>query len=157
VQGFTFQSTRAVLAEPGAIRSLGRLAAELGCRSVLLVSDRGVESAGLLEAGRASLAAAGIATTSFLEVVADPPEAVIEAGVASARAIAADGIVSIGGGSPMDTAKLIALLAKSSERLSDIYGVGLAKGPRLPLILAPTTAGTGSEVTPIARILPDSM
>lgn len=150
--GFSFQSTRAILAEPGAVHALGRLATELGCRSVLLVSDRGVEQAGLLEAGIASLRKAGIAVDCFLEVVPDPPEAIVLAGVERARIMNADGIVSIGGGSPMDTAKLIALLACSSERLADIYGVGLAKGPRLPLILAPTTAGTGSEVTPIAIV-----
>src|SRR5215213_3604716 len=58
----------------------------------------------------------------------------------------------IGGGSALDTAKLVAYLAKSDDRLDDIYGVGLAKGQRLPLLLAPTTAGTGSEVTPIAIV-----
>jgi alcohol dehydrogenase class IV len=61
-------------------------------------------------------------------------------------------VLSIGGGSALDTAKLVAYLAKSPDRLDDIYGVGLAKGQRLPLILAPTTAGTGSEVTPIAIV-----
>ena len=61
-------------------------------------------------------------------------------------------MVSIGGGSALDTAKLVAYLASSDERLDDIYGVGLAKGQRLPLLLAPTTAGTGSEVTPIAIV-----
>ena len=61
-------------------------------------------------------------------------------------------MLSIGGGSALDTAKLVAYFARSDERLDDIYGVGLAKGPRLPLLLVPTTAGTGSEVTPIAIV-----
>ena len=61
-------------------------------------------------------------------------------------------VVSVGGGSALDTAKLVAYLARSDERLDDIYGVGMAKGQRLPLVLAPTTAGTGSEVTPIAIV-----
>ena len=61
-------------------------------------------------------------------------------------------VASIGGGSALDTAKLVAYLAKTPDRLDDIYGVGLAKGERLPLLLAPTTAGTGSEVTPIAIV-----
>ena len=60
--------------------------------------------------------------------------------------------MSIGGGSALDTAKLVAYLAKSDEPLDTVYGVGLAKGQRLPLILAPTTAGTGSEVTPISIV-----
>ena len=63
-----------------------------------------------------------------------------------------DLVLSIGGGSALDTAKLVAYLAKSGDRLDDIYGVGLAKGQRLPLLLVPTTAGTGSEVTPIAIV-----
>jgi alcohol dehydrogenase class IV len=63
-----------------------------------------------------------------------------------------DLVLSIGGGSALDTAKLVAYLAKSGDRLDDIYGVGLAKGERLPLLLVPTTAGTGSEVTPIAIV-----
>src|SRR6478752_8782111 len=61
-------------------------------------------------------------------------------------------VASIGGGSALDTAKLVAYLAKTPDRLDDIYGVGLAKGERLPLLLVPTTAGTGSEVTPIAIV-----
>jgi alcohol dehydrogenase class IV len=63
-----------------------------------------------------------------------------------------DLVLSIGGGSALDTAKLVAYLAKSGDRLDDVYGVGLAKGQRLPLLLVPTTAGTGSEVTPIAIV-----
>jgi alcohol dehydrogenase class IV len=73
-------------------------------------------------------------------------------GVEWATAAKVDGVIAIGGGSSMDTAKLVALLAVGREKLSDVYGVGLAKGPRLPLILAPTTAGTGSEVTPISIV-----
>ena len=150
--GFTFQSTRAILAETGASREIGRLASGLGSTAVLLVSDRGVEAAGLLEAGLDGLREAGIVCELFCDVVADPPEAVILAALAQAQAMKADGIVSIGGGSSMDVAKLVALLARSGESLADIYGVGLARGPRLPLILAPTTAGTGSEVTPISIV-----
>ncbi|WP_427149852.1 iron-containing alcohol dehydrogenase, partial [Rhizobium leguminosarum] len=62
-----------------------------------------------------------------------------------------DAVVAIGGGSVMDTAKLVAYLAKNPDKLDDIYGVDLA-GERLPLLLVPTTAGTGSEVTPIAIV-----
>ena len=81
-------------------------------------------------------------------MVADPPSTVIEAAAERARDLGTDLVLSIGGGSALDTAKLVAYLAKSDEPLDAIYGVGLAKGDRLPLILVPTTAGTGSEVTP---------
>ena len=88
----------------------------------------------------------------FEDVVADPPSHVIEAAVALCRERRIEAVVSVGGGSALDTAKLVAYLAQSDDRLDDIYGVGLAKGQRLPLLLAPTTAGTGSEVTPIAIV-----
>ncbi len=88
----------------------------------------------------------------FAEVIADPPELVILAGTEQAKDHQADGIIGFGGGSSLDSAKLIALLARSGEKLSEIYGVEQAKGQRLPLILIPTTAGTGSEVTPLAIV-----
>ncbi|MBR0766448.1 iron-containing alcohol dehydrogenase [Bradyrhizobium japonicum] len=152
MQAFTFQSTRSSLVEPGGSTRIGELALGLGCRSVLLVSDPGVAAAGLLKAGLEGLRQAGIAATVFTDVEADPPEHVIMSGVDRARSAKVDGVIAIGGGSSMDTAKLIALLAVGREKLPDIYGVELAKGPRLPLILAPTTAGTGSEVTPISIV-----
>ncbi|TXM88309.1 iron-containing alcohol dehydrogenase, partial [Methylobacterium sp. WL103] len=74
------------------------------------------------------------------------------AAAAFARASGSELVLAIGGGSALDTAKLVAYLARSHEALDAIYGVGLAKGARLPLILVPTTAGTGSEVTPIAIV-----
>jgi alcohol dehydrogenase class IV len=77
---------------------------------------------------------------------------VIERAVAICRDKGVGLVASIGGGSALDTAKLVAYLAKTPDRLDDIYGVGLAKGERLPLLLVPTTAGTGSEVTPIAIV-----
>ncbi|EKS27477.1 iron-containing alcohol dehydrogenase [Afipia felis] len=150
--GFTFQSTKSLLMEPGASARIGELAKALGCSSVLLVTDPGVMAAGLLQAGLKGLAQAGIAVAVFSEVEADPPVHVIERAVAMARSAKADGIVAIGGGSSMDVAKLVALLALSDEKLADIYGVGMVKGRRLPLVLAPTTAGTGSEVTPISIV-----
>jgi alcohol dehydrogenase class IV len=152
MSGFTFQSTKSLLMEPGASARIGELVKTLGCSSVLLVTDPGVTKAGLLQAGLKGLAQAGIAVTVFSEVEADPPVRVIERAVEMARAAKADGIVAIGGGSSMDVAKLVALLARGGEKLVDIYGVGMVKGQRLPLVLAPTTAGTGSEVTPISIV-----
>lgn len=150
--GFTFQSTKSLLMEPGASTRIGELVKTLGCGSVLLVTDPGVMKAGLLLAGLKGLADAGIAVTVFSEVEADPPVHIIERAVAMARAARADGVVAIGGGSSMDVAKLAALLTHGEEKLVDIYGVGMVKGRRLPLVLAPTTAGTGSEVTPISIV-----
>ena len=149
---FTFRTTPAILSEPGATAKIGELAAGLEMRHAAFVTDRGVLALGLAQPALDSLKAAGIAATVFEEVVADPPEAMVLATAAAAKAAGCDGVVSVGGGSPMDTAKLTALLLRSDQPIAEIYGVGLARGSRAPLILAPTTAGTGSEVTPIAIV-----
>jgi alcohol dehydrogenase class IV len=116
------------------------------------VTDKGVQNAGLLELALKGFAAEGIDVAIFPDVQADPAESVIEAAVQAAVSNKVDGIVGLGGGSSMDVAKLVALLAVGKEKLGEVYGVGVAKGPRLPLILVPTTAGTGSEVTPISIV-----
>jgi alcohol dehydrogenase class IV len=152
VREFTFNTTPSVIVAAGAIGRIGALARErLGAR-ILVVTDTGLVRAGLVAPALAALAEAGVAAAVFDAVVADPPEAVVMAGVEAARAHGAEAVVGIGGGSSLDVAKLVALIARSGERLADIYGVGLARGPRLPLLLAPTTAGTGSEVTPISIV-----
>jgi alcohol dehydrogenase class IV len=150
--GYQFQSPRTLIVEPGAAARIGERAAALHATSVLLVSDHGVERAGLLESALRNLREQGMAVDVFLDVQADPSAATVEDAAARARACRADCVIAIGGGSPMDVAKLAALLAKSGAVLDDIYGVGVARGARLPLILVSTTAGTGSEVTPISIV-----
>jgi alcohol dehydrogenase class IV len=152
MSGYMFQSPKTLIVEAGAAARIGEIAAQLHAGSVLLVSDRGVERAGLLEVPLQHLRGRGIAVEVFLDVKADPSAATVQAAAAKALACRADCVIAIGGGSPMDVAKLAALLARSGEPLEEIYGVGLARGPRLPLVLVPTTAGTGSEVTPISII-----
>ena len=141
-----FRTTPTIIAHPGAIARLPDLARGLGIARPGLVTDPTI----------ARLAAPAIDALSpawtTTEVVPDPPADMILTAAAQARAAGVDGIVSIGGGSSLDTAKLVALLAASDQPLDQIYGVNLATGPRLPLILAPTTAGTGSEVTPISIV-----
>jgi len=149
---FTFQTTPNVLFEAGASKKLPEIVGSFGAKRVLLVTDKGVRGAGLTKAAEAALAEAGMTLDIYEDVVADPPSTVIEAAAKRARDLGTDLVLSIGGGSALDTAKLVAYLAKSDESLESIYGVGLAKGDRLPLILVPTTAGTGSEVTPISIV-----
>jgi hypothetical protein len=88
----------------------------------------------------------------YSDVVADPPEQVVLNAVEFARQHAVDLIIGLGGGSSMDVAKLIAVLAGSEQALGQIYGIGNVTGKRLPLVQVPTTAGTGSEVTNIAIV-----
>src|ERR671939_1455378 len=148
---FTFQTTPNVLFEAGSAKKIAGLVSEFGARRVLFVTDKGVRGAGLTKSAEASLAE-GAELAVFEDVVADPPSHVVESAVALCREKQVEAVVSIGGGSSLDVAKLVALLARGTQSLDETYGVGLAKGPRLPLLLAPTTAGTGSEVTPIAIV-----
>src|SRR6266446_1716391 len=149
---FTFQSPSNILFEAGASRKIAELVEQYGASRIMLVTDKGVRAAGLTGDAEAALSAARISVTIFDGVVADPPSHIIERAVALCRDKGIELVASIGGGSALDTAKLVAYLAKTPDRLDDIYGVGLAKGERLPLLLVPTTAGTGSEVTPIAIV-----
>jgi len=149
---FTFHTTRALIVQCGGAATLPERVAAMGCRSVLIVTDPGLLATGMLQAVLARFDAHGLRVSVFSEVEADPAQSVILAAAAQAQACAADCVLGFGGGSSMDAAKLAALLARSGERIEDIYGVDQVKGPRLPLILAPTTAGTGSEVTPISIV-----
>ena len=149
---FSFRTTKAILVESGSSARIGELVSDLGAGSALIVTDKGIQASGLLDAAIASLKAKGIRVELFTDVVADPPEDVVMKAVESAQKSDAECVIGLGGGSSMDVAKLVALLAAGKEKLDDIYGVGFAKGPRLPLILAPTTAGTGSEVTQISIV-----
>ena len=99
-----------------------------------------------------SLKRCRVAFTIYSEVVADPPESSVLAAVAAARAAGCDGVIGFGGGSPMDVAKLVAVLLVGDQPLADMYGVDRVRGPRLPLIQVPTTAGTGSEATMVSII-----
>lgn len=152
MNAFTFQTTGSVIVEPGGSRKLGTLIADLGCARVLVVTDSGIVGAGLAEAAIASFASAGLQVSLFTEVEADPPESIILKALAQARANDVDGVVGFGGGSSMDVAKLVAFLLGSDQNLEEIYGIDLCRGDRAPLALVPTTAGTGSEVTPISIV-----
>ena len=149
---FDFHSTRSILLERGESSNLAKRIFERGGKSVLIVTDSGVLSAGLLTKALVQFQELSLSAHIFSDVLADPPVSVIDSAVKVAQNCKADFIVGFGGGSSMDVAKLVALLASGKEKLADVYGVDMAKGPRLPLILVPTTAGTGSEVTTIAIV-----
>ncbi|MFC7515174.1 iron-containing alcohol dehydrogenase [Herbaspirillum sp. GCM10030257] len=151
---FSFSTVAHIVSEPGAVKRLGSIAAQHfpAVRRALIVTDGGFLKTGLVDAPIASMREAGIHVSIYSDVVADPPEAVIVSAVEEARKNETDLVIGLGGGSSMDVAKLIAVLAGSDQELKAIYGIGNVKGPRLPLIQVPTTAGTGSEVTPISIV-----
>jgi alcohol dehydrogenase class IV len=149
---FTFNTTPSVVFAADAAKRLGGLlGTRLGPR-VLFVTDPGLRGLGLCDPALASLAAAGLAAAIFDEVEADPSRATLMRAVETGRAAGVTGVIGFGGGSSLDVAKLAALLLGSGEDLDGAWGVAQAKGPRLPLALIPTTAGTGSEVTPVSII-----
>jgi alcohol dehydrogenase class IV len=150
MQSFTFNTTPSVLMGVGAISQLGGVAKARMDGRVLLVTDAGMIATGLVDRALDALKGANIDVVVFSDVQADPAEAIILQAAKSAKSCT--GVIGFGGGSSLDVAKLAALLAHSGESLKDVYGVGNARGPRLPLILVPTTAGTGSEVTPISIV-----
>lgn len=152
MQNFQFQTVRSVLVEQNASLKLGDMFKNMGCTSIMVVTDAGVLKAGLVEKALESLKAAGLKISMYDKVQADPPESNILEATDIAKQNKADGVLGFGGGSPMDVAKLVAVLAHGKESLKDIYGVGNIKGSRLPLVLVPTTAGTGSEVTQISIV-----
>jgi alcohol dehydrogenase class IV len=151
---FSFSTVPHILCELGAAKKIGALVTERfpGARRALIVTDAGFLKTGLVDAPAASLRTANLSVNICSDVVADPPEAVVLRAVAEARQNQIDLVIGLGGGSSMDVAKLIAVLADSEQGLKTMYGIGNVKGTRLPLVQIPTTAGTGSEVTPISIV-----
>ncbi len=149
---FVFNTSKSIQFGPGLASKIGELAiAHIGKR-IMLVTDPGMISTGIVAKALEALTAAGASVVLFKDVAADPPEAVILSAAEQARSAEVEGVIGLGGGSSLDVSKLVALLALGKEELKDVYGVGNVKGSRLPLMLVPTTAGTGSEVTPISIV-----
>ena len=149
---FLFSTVADVLSGPGSSTQLGDMAAGMGIRRALVVTDPGIIKFGLLDAAVKNLEANNIALNIYADVVADPPESVVLDAVRAAQEFGCDGVIGFGGGSSMDVAKLLAVLIKGEQPLADIYGVDQITGGRLPLIQVPTTAGTGSEATMVSII-----
>ena len=149
MNSFSFRTTPEIHFGAGLIETIGQVAKPLG-RNLLLVTDPGLLATGIPDLALDCLERDGKDVRVFSDVMADPTEQAVLNAATQARGCS--GIIGLGGGSSMDVAKLAALLAGSGQDLSDAYGVGNAVGPRFPLMLIPTTAGTGSEVTPISIV-----
>ena len=120
-------------------------------QSILFITDKGLMSLGLTEQTLKELKKIS-SVEIFDDVEADPSKKTLLKAIEVGKKIKATGVIGFGGGSSMDVAKLAALILGSGENLEEAWGVANAKGPRLPLVLIPTTAGTGSEVTPVSII-----
>ena len=152
MQGFEFNTVRQIISGAGSALQLAEPCRRLGMERPLLVTDPGLVAIGLIAPVLAGLEGEGISPVMFDQVREDPPEATVLAAAESGREAGVDGVIAVGGGSSMDVAKVVAVLLGGHQPLAELYGVGMVKGGRLPLVLVPTTAGTGSEVTPVAVI-----
>lgn len=149
---YSFSTVPHVRVGPGLARSLGDECEKLGVRHPLIVTDNGLVTLGLIAPIAQAIANQCDSVTLFDGVSADPSESVVEAAYAVARDNHVDGVIAVGGGSSMDVAKVVSVLMVSDRSLAEMYGVDQVPPGRLPLFLVPTTAGTGSEVTPVAVI-----
>ena len=145
---FTFNPGPRLLAGPD---QAAALAGKLPPGPCLLVTDSELIRLGLTDAYRDAIGS-DRELVVFDAVEADPSKDTLLAATEAGRAAGATCVVGLGGGSPMDVAKLAAYLIGSGDDLDAIWGVNIAQGQRLPLALVPTTAGTGSEATPISVI-----
>ena len=152
MSGYSFQSVKTTLVQSGAVLQLNELLAERGLSRPLFVTDAQLIELGVVSPAIKSLQKAVDEVVVFDGIEPDPSERVVYSCLDAFRAGDCDSVIAVGGGSSMDVAKVVSVLAKGLQDLPEIYGVGMVSGKRMPLFLAPTTAGTGSEVTPVAII-----
>lgn len=152
VAAFDFDPRTRVVYGDGCLSQLGELAAELGGRNVLVVTDKGLAAVGHEDRAIASLIAAGLKVAVFNDVRPNPTTEDVERCREVAQQKGSDLIVGLGGGSSMDCAKGANFLLTNGGQMEDYWGVGKAKKPMLPMIAVPTTSGTGSEAQSFALI-----
>ncbi len=145
-----FSTTPRIVMGPGSVKTIGTEVKARGAKRVLIVTDKGVIGAGLLKSIEESFKAAKVKYAVFDKVEPDPRYEIVADCVKMAEAARAQMLVGIGGGSPMDITKVTAVMLTNKGPIGAYFGINLIPKPGLPTILIPTTAGTGSEVTPIA-------
>lgn len=148
---FTFEAPARLTFGAGAVGKFPELIAGFG-RRALVVSDPGITKAGILDRVLGFLRDAQVSAEAFTSVEPNPSVETVDAAHALYRKSDADFVVSVGGGSSMDVAKVVAVLAAYGGAVRDYEGIGKVPGPVVPTVAIPTTAGTGSEVTVFAVI-----
>jgi alcohol dehydrogenase len=145
-----FQTTSRIIMGPGALSRTAAEVKRLRGRKVLIVTDKGVIAAGLAARLEAVLTSGDIPWARFDAVEPDPRFEIAVQAAETAKQANADLVIGLGGGSPLDIAKVCAVLATNTKPVSELFGIDMVAEAGLTTILIPTTAGTGSEVTPIA-------
>lgn len=140
-------SPRMLLVGGGSVRQIADVLDRFGLSRPLVVSDPVMVSTGLIQRALEPLIAAGMAPSVFSDTVSDPTDTVIETGVEVFRQSHFDCLIGFGGGSPIDTAKGMAILAAGGGKMRDYKAPVAADKGAVPIVAVPTTAGTGSECT----------
>ena len=152
MNNFTFNTTSGIRFGSGMSKTcVEEISKKLG-PNILFITDKGLMTLNLTEPMLNELNKYSSIVEVFQDVEADPSIKTLLNSIEVGKKINATGVIGFGGGSSMDVAKLTSLILGSNEDIEETWGVSNAKGPRLPLVLIPTTAGTGSEVTPISII-----
>jgi alcohol dehydrogenase class IV len=151
---FTISPKSEVVFGEHAADQVGEKTKALGCSKVICIYDQGVKDAGIVDPVIKNLEAAGLKVVQYGKVLPDPPDTMVDECGELARKEKVDGVVGLGGGSTLDTAKAVNLLLGNPGKISDYFGGPNAPEakPGKPLVLVPTTAGTGSEVTYVSVI-----
>ena len=152
MDNFTFNTVSDIEFGAGFSSNLGKIISKMGLRKAFIVTDSGILAHGLMDKALSDLNKLKISYEIFSNVTADPPEEIVLDACNRLILSKCDLVVGFGGGSSMDVAKIIAILAKEKQTLAEMYGVDNIVGTRLPLIQIPTTAGTGSEATMVSII-----
>ena len=152
LNNFTFNTTSGIRFGSGMSVSSSQEICKILGSNILFITDKDLMSLKLTEPTLNELKKFSSKVEIFEDVEADPSLKTLLNSIEVGKKMNATGVIGFGGGSSMDVAKLTSLILGSDENIEEIWGVSNAKGPRLPLVLVPTTAGTGSEVTPISII-----
>ncbi len=145
-----FQVRTEVIYGRGSVARTGELAERLGLKKVLVTTDRGIVTSGVLDRMMAPLKKSGVAAVVFDEVEPNPTVQAVDKAAGIYADEGCDGVVGLGGGSSMDTGKSVAVLATNSGSISDYLGSGKVPRPAAPVICLPTTSGTAAEITGVA-------
>lgn len=147
-----YTSPQRIISGGGSIAHLGNVLTSLGCKNPLIVTDAYQFQGGRIAEVVARLQAEGISSSVYHRVSPDPTVSCVQAGLEVLKGRACDSVVAIGGGSPIDAAKAMSVLATNDGALAQYAGYHLIPKRGLPMVAVPTTSGTGSEATRVAVI-----
>lgn len=151
--GMEFYTNGHIVSEADSMRQkLGDLAKQYDATSAIIITDAGISDLGYVDIAQESLEQAGINVVIFDRVVADPPIEVVEEAIELARANQCNLVIGLGGGSPIDTAKIVALYSNDFQSVNELLEADISGFKKMPLFAIPTTAGTGAEATFVSVI-----